>query len=115
MERQSFESLIKAGEIHPDMSFSQKVWALTARIPKGKVATYADVAKALNCKGFRAVGQALNRNPYAPDVPCHRVIGAGGRLTGFAAGLGKKRRLLQEEGVTVVGDRVVGQLPSFRM
>lgn len=100
------EQQIKAGKISAGMTFQQRVWALTARIPKGKVVTYADLAKALNTKGYRAVGGALNRNPYAPEVPCHRVVGSTGKLTGFASGLPKKQALLEAEGVTFVGDRV---------
>src|SRR5688572_28308860 len=69
----TFEREIKAGKILPGMSFNEKVWALTARIPVGQVRTYADIARELGTKGYRAVGNALNRNPYAPVVPCHRV------------------------------------------
>jgi methylated-DNA-[protein]-cysteine S-methyltransferase len=72
------EQQIKAGRIVPGMTFNQKVWAITARIPRGKVAIYADVASALGSRGYRAVGNALNRNPYAPQVPCHRVVGSDG-------------------------------------
>jgi methylated-DNA-[protein]-cysteine S-methyltransferase len=90
---------ILAGRITPGMNFNQKVWALCARIPAGRVATYADIAHALGSKGYRAVGNALNKNPYAPDVPCHRVIGSSGSLTGFAGGLPKKRAMLEAEGV----------------
>ena len=100
-----FESQIKAGKIVPGMSFNQKVWAMTARIPRGKVCTYGDIAKALNTKAYRAVGNALNKNPYAPTVPCHRVVGSNGALTGFAGGLSKKQRLLREEGVAIAKDR----------
>ena len=100
------ESDIKSGRIVPGMSFNQKVWALTARIPCGEVRTYADIAHALNCKGYRAVGNALNKNPYAPAVPCHRVVGKSGDLTGFAAGVAKKRRLLEGEGIRFRGEKV---------
>jgi methylated-DNA-[protein]-cysteine S-methyltransferase len=100
-----FEREIKAGKIVDGMNFNQKVWALTARIPKGKVVTYADIAKALNSKGFRAVGNALNKNPYAPKVPCHRVVGSTGALTGFAQGIPKKLRMLQAEGVDIQSNR----------
>ena len=93
------EREIKAGKILPGMTFNQKVWALTARIPRGKVVTYGDIARALKCNGARAVGNALYRNPYAPAVPCHRVVGSDGSLTGFAGGLDKKRELLTTEGV----------------
>ncbi len=95
------EQQIRSGALSPAMSFNQKVWAITARIPKGKVVRYGDVARALNCTAYRAVGNALNRNPYAPGVPCHRVVGGDGSLTGFAGGLDKKRELLKREGLTL--------------
>jgi methylated-DNA-[protein]-cysteine S-methyltransferase len=95
------EQQIKSGKLSPAMSFNQKVWALTARIPQGKVVRYADIARALKTTGYRAVGNALNRNPYAPAVPCHRVVGSDGSLTGFAGGLDKKRDLLRREGLTL--------------
>jgi methylated-DNA-[protein]-cysteine S-methyltransferase len=94
-----FEAPIKAGRVLPGMSFNQKVWALTARIPTGRVTTYARIAEALGSRGYRAVGNALNKNPYAPQVPCHRVVGSNGSLTGFAGGLDKKQQLLVAEGV----------------
>src|SRR5256885_16941828 len=101
-----FEREIKSGKIVPGMNFNQKVWAMTARIPAGQVRTYAWVARELGSKGYRAVGNALNRNPYAPAVPCHRVVGSDGSLTGFAGGLAKKRQLLEKEGVPFAGAKV---------
>lgn len=101
----SFEELIKSGRICDGMTFNQKVWALCARIPRGQVATYADIARILGTTAYRAVGNALNRNPYAPDVPCHRVVGSDGSLTGFAGGLPKKRQLLLDEGVAFRGHK----------
>lgn len=100
------EQAIRAGLITPGMSFDEKVWAITSRIPRGSVVTYGQIAKALRSRAYRAVGGALNRNPYAPGVPCHRVVGSEGKLTGYAGGLAKKRRMLIAEGVKVVGDRV---------
>ncbi len=97
---------ILAGRQIEGMNFHQRVWAVITQIPEGKVATYADVARQLGTNGYRAVGQALNRNPYAPAVPCHRVVGSDGKLTGFAGGLPKKQRLLQSEGVAVSAGRV---------
>ena len=97
---------IEQGRCLPGMTFSQQVWALTARIPPGRVLTYADLARQLNCRAARAVGQALARNPYAPKVPCHRVVASDGRLTGFAQGLPAKRRLLQAEGITIQNNRL---------
>lgn len=104
----SHELDIRAGRIVDGMTFNEKVWALTARIPKGRLVTYGQIATALgNPRAGRAVGNALNRNPYAPGVPCHRVVGSSGALTGFAGGLPKKRQLLAEEGIELAGDRVV--------
>ncbi len=88
------------------ISFSQKVWNLTKKIPKGKVTTYKIIAEKLNCKAYRAVGNALNKNPYSPVVPCHRVVGSDGCLTGFAKGLKKKKEMLKEEGIVVKGYKV---------
>ena len=97
---------IKAGRLGDNLSFNQKVWALTARIPEGKVTTYREIARRLGTKAYRAVGNALNKNPYAPTVPCHRVVGANGALTGFAHGVAKKRAMLEREGVPISNDRV---------
>ena len=97
---------ILSGKTSADQTFSQNVWAVTARIPKGSVATYSQVAKALTCRSYRAVGTALHRNPYAPQVPCHRVVGSDGRLVGFAYGLDAKRHLLEQEGIVLQNGRV---------
>lgn len=90
---------IFAGKLLPTMSFVEKVWTLCARVPKGKVVTYGDIAHKLESNGYRAVGMAMNRNPYAPTVPCHRVVGATGKLTGYAGGLDKKSKILKAEKV----------------
>jgi methylated-DNA-[protein]-cysteine S-methyltransferase len=100
-----FERQIKSGRIVSGMNFNQKVWAMTARIPRGKVCTYGDIARALGTKAYRAVGNALNRNPYAPAVPCHRVVGSDGSLTGFAGGVPKKLRMLRDEGIEFCNNR----------
>ena len=100
------QSAIKSGRVVSGMSFNEKVWALTARVPRGKVVTYGDIARALGTKAYRAVGNALNKNPYAPAVPCHRVVGKSGSLTGFAAGVEKKRRLLEAEGIRFRGEKI---------
>jgi len=100
------EDQIKSGQIVAGMTFNEKVWAVTSRIPCGKVVTYGQIADLLGTRAYRAVGNAMNRNPYAPKVPCHRVVGSNGQLTGFATGLEKKRRLLMGEAVPFKGDRV---------
>jgi O-6-methylguanine DNA methyltransferase len=79
--------------------FEERVYAVVRRIPKGEVRTYRWVAKQLGDAALaRAVGNALNRNPYAPEVPCHRVIRSDGSLGGFARGSAAKRSLLRREG-----------------
>jgi len=88
------------------MNFDEKVWNLCKRIPKGKVTTYKDIAEKLHTKAYRAVGGALNRNPFWPDVPCHRVVGSDGSLTGFASGLGKKKILLINEGIEIKNNKI---------
>jgi methylated-DNA-[protein]-cysteine S-methyltransferase len=109
------ESDIRAGRLRPGMSFNERVWTLTARIPAGKVVTYGDIADAMGSRGARAVGNALNKNPYAPGVPCHRVVGSDGKLTGFAGGLDKKERLLKSEGVDVSRGRAdLGRRHTFK-
>ncbi|HJV62697.1 MAG TPA: methylated-DNA--[protein]-cysteine S-methyltransferase [Albitalea sp.] len=80
--------------------FNRRVYALTQRIPPGQTLTYGEVAERLGEPGSaRAVGQALGRNPFAPIVPCHRVLAAGGRPGGFSArgGVETKLRLLAIE------------------
>ncbi len=78
--------------------FQRKVWAELCRIPFGQTRTYGEVAAACGRPGAaRAVGGANNRNPAVIFVPCHRVIGADGSLTGFGAGLWRKKWLLQHE------------------
>jgi len=111
----NLEGKIRRGELVPGMSFAQKVWAITARIPRGKVVTYADLARSLKSTAYRAVGQALHRNPYAPGVPCHRVVGSDGQLTGYAHGLPKKRKMLEDEGISFSGSRVdLGQCRALQ-
>lgn len=79
-------------------AFSESVWKLLREIPFGDTCTYADLAVRLGNKHLaQRVGQAVGHNPISIIVPCHRVIGADGSLTGFAGGLGRKRFLLSLE------------------
>jgi len=83
-------------------AFGRSVLTACARIPWGRTATYGELAAAVGRRGAaRAVGRALGRNPLPVVIPCHRVIGADGRLVGFGSGLEMKRRLLEHEGVDV--------------
>ena len=79
--------------------FERDVWAALEEIPYGTTATYGEIAERIGRPGrARAVGAANGRNPIAIVVPCHRVIGAGGKLTGYGGGLERKRELLVLEG-----------------
>ena len=79
-------------------AFQQRVWQRLQAIPHGQTRTYGEIAAQLdNPKGARAVGAAIGRNPIAIIIPCHRVIGSGGTLTGFAGGLSNKQWLLEHE------------------
>lgn len=83
-------------------SFAQAVYNITRLIPKGKISTYKEVAAALNNpKSVRAVGNALNKNPHAPIVPCHRVIKSNGEVGGFANGIKKKIAILKKEAIII--------------
>ncbi len=93
-------------------SFYEKVYSVASKIPKGKVTTYREIARALHSKAYRAVGTAMNKNPYSKKtknniyVPCHRVINTNGKVGGFASGTSNKIRFLQSEGVEVVDKKV---------
>ena len=85
-------------------AFQVMVWRELLRTPYGEVATYGQIAERIGKpRAVRAVGAACNRNPLLLAVPCHRVVGADGSLTGFAVGLDRKRFLLELEGVAVPG------------
>ncbi|MHB9154417.1 MAG: methylated-DNA--[protein]-cysteine S-methyltransferase [Endomicrobiales bacterium] len=81
-------------------AFYRKVWEACARIPAGKTLSYGELAALIgHPKAARAVGQALARNPFAPVIPCHRVIRSDGKMGGYSApgGIRKKLRMLAKE------------------
>ena len=85
--------------------FRQKVWKMLCEIPYGEVITYGGIAKKMTAKmkkesmSSQAVGGAVGHNPISIIIPCHRVVGANGSLTGYAGGIDKKIKLLELEGV----------------
>jgi len=92
--------------------FQQRVYSELTRIPRGKVTTYKWLAKRIGCASPRAVGQALRCNPFAPRVPCHRVIASDLTLGGFKGRrtvltLKEKLRLLDNEGVRFEDEKLV--------
>lgn len=93
-QRQQFSLSLKA----TGTSFQQQVWRALTDIHYGDTASYADIAEHIhNPKAVRAVGAANGKNPIAIVVPCHRIIGKNGTLTGYAGGLDKKAYLLELE------------------
>jgi len=95
--------------MNPPSDFDSRVYQAVGQIPPSRVATYGQIARLIGCGSPRAVGSALRRNPFAPDVPCHRVVGADRRLTGFfgssgSPALARKRHLLESEGVVFDAD-----------
>lgn len=93
-------------------TLASKAYELLRTVPKGRVTTYKALAQALGTHAYRAIGQAMRRNPYAPDVPCHRVVASNGTIGGFMGKrqgeeIAKKLALLASEGITVRNNRVV--------
>ena len=95
-------------------TFNEKVYSILRKVPKGKVTTYKDLAEKLHTKAYRAVGQAMKRNPYAPKVPCHRCVSSDGSIGGFSGKwspkskeVKKKIMLLRKEGIEVKNNRIV--------
>ncbi len=87
-------------------AFQKAVWRQLLRIPFGETASYGDIARAIgNPKAVRAVGGANGRNPISIVVPCHRIIGSDGSLTGYGGGLWRKEWLLKHEGGAFGGER----------
>ncbi|MBA4732140.1 MAG: MGMT family protein [Candidatus Pseudothioglobus sp.] len=88
--------------------FQSDCYEALKKVPKGKVITYAGLARMIGRpKAHRAVGSAMNKNPYAPQVPCHRVVKSNGDLGGFATDIEVKIKRLQEEGVMVSDNKIV--------
>jgi methylated-DNA-[protein]-cysteine S-methyltransferase len=91
--------------------FARRVYAALARVPRGRVTTYGELARAAGCASARAVGRALRENPFAPRVPCHRVIASDLTAGGYqgarrGAALRRKLALLAREGVRFAGGRL---------
>ena len=85
--------------LHPQGSpFRQTVWDILLTIPRGQTMTYGEIARRLGVHSAQAVGGAVGHNPISILIPCHRVVGSDGNLTGYAGGFDRKTRLLQLEG-----------------
>ena len=98
--------------------FQDAVYTALRRVPRGRVTTYRILGDCLGCRCYRAIGQALRRNPFAPEVPCHRVIASDLTIGGFAGHtsgpeISRKLRLLAEEGVTFSNRRLADAARVF--
>lgn len=85
------------------MEFKERVWGFAKKVPKGRLTTYKLIALKLRTKAYRAVGKALRLNPFAPKVPCHRVVCSDGSVGGYKGKTNSKRKiaLLKKEGIIV--------------
>jgi len=89
-------------------NFEERVWKIAKNIPKGKITTYGEIARKLGRpKAARAVGNALNKNPYAPQVPCHRVVKANGEIGGYAKGVTTKITILKKEKIEIKNNKII--------
>ena len=93
------EKVIQSKEITP---FQRRVYLELLNVPKGETISYGELARRIGCRSAQAVGQALRRNPFAPEVPCHRVVASDGSLGGFHGErqgemIERKRQLLEKE------------------
>lgn len=103
-KRTNFNLRLDIGYLPP---FKQRALREAKKIPYGKVITYGQLArKAGSPKAARAAGQVMATNPISIVIPCHRVVGSDGRLTGFGGGIDMKKRLLTMEGVAIEGERI---------
>ncbi|MDN5847397.1 MAG: MGMT family protein [Candidatus Nitrosocosmicus sp.] len=94
---------------------SEDVYSMLLTIPKGKVSTYGDLAKALgNPAASRHIGKILSKNPNPIKVPCHRVVMSNGKIGGYAFGTQKKKELLQNEGVIFADEYRVDEFSKVR-
>ena len=80
----------------------KKIWEILKHIPKGKTKTYKQIALLYgNLKATRAIANAIGKNPIMLFIPCHRVVGSNGAMTGYAGGIEKKQWLLEHEGISI--------------
>ncbi len=96
----SIENIVR--ESKDITEFQRRVYLELLRVPRGETISYGELARRIGCRSAQAVGQALKRNPFAPDVPCHRVVASDGGIGGFHGQregemIEKKMRLLDEE------------------
>ena len=92
-------------------SFNDRCYSFLRKVPKGRITTYKEIAKALKTRAYQAVGNAMRNNPYAPEVPCHRVVKSDGSIGGFRGkksgeSVSEKINMLKKEGIEFKGRKV---------
>ena len=101
------DEIVNSERWHLLTEFEKEVYKITAKIPRGKVSTYGQIAEILGNKFYsRAVGNALNKNPFAPIIPCHRVIKSDGKIGGFARGSSEKEIRLIKENIIIKNHKI---------
>lgn len=90
------------------MKLEEKVYKKLLEVPKGKITTYGELAKAIGLKnGQRVIGKIMNKNPYPVIVPCHRVIKSDGKIGGYAWGEKVKAKMLSNEGIKIKNGKIL--------
>lgn len=90
------------------MNLDKKIYKKLLEVPKGKITTYGELAKAVGLKnGQRAVGKIMNKNPYPVIIPCHRVIKSDGKIGGYAYGQEIKSNMLSKEGIKIKNGKIL--------
>lgn len=96
------------------MSLDKRIYKKLLEVPKGKVTTYGELAKAVGMKnGQRAVGRIMNKNPYPVIIPCHRVIKSDGKVGGYAYGEEIKSNMLTKEGIKIKNGKILNLENKF--
>ena len=97
------------------MNLEHKVYEKLLKVPKGKVTTYSELAKAVGLKnGQRAIGRIMNKNPFPVIVPCHRVILSNGKIGGYAWGENVKASMLSKEGIEIKNGKILDSNKIYR-
>jgi len=90
------------------LNLEQRVYKKLLKVPKGKITTYGELAKAVGLKnGQRVIGRIMNKNPYPVIVPCHRVVMSTGNVGGYAYGKHIKTKMLSDEGIKIENGKIV--------
>jgi len=90
------------------LNLEQKIYKKLLEVPKGKITTYGELAKAVGLKnGQRVVGKIMNKNPYPVIIPCHRVVMSTGKIGGYALGENIKTKLLNDEGIQIKNGKIL--------